>query len=262
MDMSVVLPEECLSQIISLTSPRDACRLSAVSSFFKSIAYSDAVWERFLPSDYEEVMSNSASLSRLSTCSSKKDLYFHLANKPIFINSSNMSFGLQKESGKTCCMFGAKAGISVTWGSISYWTWPSLPESRFPEVAELKPTCWFEVRGKIETKYLSPETTYAAYLVYKFADSRYGFDTRPVELSFYVDGMEEEERSKVLLDAQARAPNLPQDRGDGWMEIEMGEFYIKLGENGGVMYSLFDFDGFSRKQGLIIEGFELRPKGV
>ncbi|KAJ0092274.1 hypothetical protein Patl1_25931 [Pistacia atlantica] len=262
MDISVVLPEECLSKIISLTSPKDACRLSVVSPFFKCAADSDTVWESFLPSDYEGIISNSASSSLFSTCSSKKDLYFHFANKPIFINSANTIFALEKESGKVCCMVGAKAGISVTWGSKSYWTWPSLPESRFPEVAELKPVCWFEVTGKIETKLLSPETTYAAYLVFKFADSRNGFDTRPVELCFHVRGMEEEERSKVFLDAQAGAPNLSQDRGDGWREIEIGEFFKKHGENGGVVYSLFDFDGFSSKHGLIIEGIELRPKSV
>lgn len=105
---------------------------------------------------------------------------------------------------------------------------------------------------------MSPETPYAAYLVYKFADSRNGFDTRPVELCFYVGGMEEEERRKVFLEAHAGV----QDRGEGWMEIEIGEFVKKNVENGGVVYSLFDFDGFSSKHGLIIQGFELRPKNV
>ncbi|KAJ4957167.1 hypothetical protein NE237_013950 [Protea cynaroides] len=46
-----VLPEGCISNILSLTSPSDACRSSVVSSVFRSAADSNSVWERFLPSD-------------------------------------------------------------------------------------------------------------------------------------------------------------------------------------------------------------------
>ncbi|CAK9142188.1 unnamed protein product [Ilex paraguariensis] len=52
-----LLPEDCISAIISLTSPRDACRASAISSAFKLAANSDTVWEKFLPYDYPEIIS-------------------------------------------------------------------------------------------------------------------------------------------------------------------------------------------------------------
>ncbi|KAF3457644.1 hypothetical protein FNV43_RR02302 [Rhamnella rubrinervis] len=57
------LPAECISHIFSLTSPRDACRCSAVSSKFCLAAKSDAAWERFLPSNWEDTILRSVSPS-------------------------------------------------------------------------------------------------------------------------------------------------------------------------------------------------------
>lgn len=81
-----VLPEECIAHIISLTSPRDACSCSAVSSKFRSVAESDTVWERFLPSYWEDIVCRSVSPVKFS---SKKALYFHLCQSPIFIDQGN-----------------------------------------------------------------------------------------------------------------------------------------------------------------------------
>lgn len=91
MDMSQVLPEECLAHIISFTSPRDACGSALVSRNFRSAADSDAVWKGFLPSDHVEIISSSpASSSSQLTALSKKELYFHLCNNPILVNNGIM----------------------------------------------------------------------------------------------------------------------------------------------------------------------------
>uniref|UniRef100_A0A0D9YU87 Uncharacterized protein n=1 Tax=Oryza glumipatula TaxID=40148 RepID=A0A0D9YU87_9ORYZ len=47
---------------------------------------------------------------------------------------------------------------------------------RFPEVAELLDVCWLEITGKLQLSLLSPATTYAAYLVYSFADYTIGLE--------------------------------------------------------------------------------------
>lgn len=78
------LPEDCIANIISFTTPRDACVLSLVSSSFRSAAQSDVVWERFLPSDYELIISQS---SQPLTYSSNKNLYQHLCQNPLLIDS-------------------------------------------------------------------------------------------------------------------------------------------------------------------------------
>lgn len=76
------LPEGCIATILSLTSPKDACRLSLVSSTFQSAAESDAVWHKFLPSDFHTLLSQSPS----SSFPSKKHLYIHLCHNPLLID--------------------------------------------------------------------------------------------------------------------------------------------------------------------------------
>lgn len=47
---------------------------------------------------------------------------------------------------------------------------------RFSEVAELIDDFWFDIRGRMETRMLSPRTTYVAYLVFKIMDHAYGLE--------------------------------------------------------------------------------------
>jgi hypothetical protein len=87
-----VLPEESIATIISFTSPPDACRYSVLSRTFKSAAGWDLVWERFLPPDYQQIISQSepSVSSLLLNVLSKKDLYFHLCRNPILIGNGNL----------------------------------------------------------------------------------------------------------------------------------------------------------------------------
>ena len=84
------LPEGCISDIVSLTSPKDACRVCAVSHIFRAAAESNAVWERFLPSDYQAIIARSSASSSsdiLNLCSKKK-IYLSLSDNPILIDDS------------------------------------------------------------------------------------------------------------------------------------------------------------------------------
>ncbi|KAF5960280.1 hypothetical protein HYC85_001489 [Camellia sinensis] len=80
-----MLPEDCVSTILSNTSPLDACRSLSVSSSFHSAANSDIVWERFLPSDYEDIVSRSVTPLKFS---SKKRIFVCLCD-PILIDGGN-----------------------------------------------------------------------------------------------------------------------------------------------------------------------------
>ena len=75
------LPQDCIAAILSFTSPRDACRLSLVSTFLKSASDSDGVWESFLPSEYQAIIPSSLCFS------SKKELYFSLSENPVLIDA-------------------------------------------------------------------------------------------------------------------------------------------------------------------------------
>ncbi|XP_060672012.1 F-box protein At2g02240 isoform X2 [Ziziphus jujuba] len=125
-----ILPDECISLIISLTSPRDASRLSLVCSLFPSAVNSDVVWRKFLPHDYHQILSNSALASSMDSLS-KKQLYFHISHHPVLVDNGNMSFATDKENGKKCYMISSRR-LSIVWGGTpTYWLWKSLSaESR------------------------------------------------------------------------------------------------------------------------------------
>ncbi|KAK8599709.1 hypothetical protein V6N13_060466 [Hibiscus sabdariffa] len=261
MDFTRILPEECLCLIISFTSPADACRSAVVCPALRSAVDSDGVWEKFLPCDYKSIILDSSSPASLLSME-KKELYFRLFCHSILIQNGTMSFQLEKGSGKKCYMLGARA-LSIIWGDTpDYWTWTSQPDSRFPEVAVLKLVWWLEVKGRIETRLLSSNTNYAAYIVFKLRNRRTtGFKHRPVGLNVNVDGVVPGEGRRVLLDPQDE-PRHVREREDGWTEVEMGEFLNECGDDGTVEFSLKEIDTNYIKRGLIIEGIELRPKGI
>ncbi|XVF65118.1 hypothetical protein PTKIN_Ptkin09bG0221200 [Pterospermum kingtungense] len=261
-DITNKLPEECISYILSFTSPTDVCRSKLVSPVFRSAADSDTIWGKFLPSDCYDIISTSSSsrVNQLIASMSKTQLYFHLCRNPIIIDNGTMSFGLDKATGKKCYMLGARR-LSIAWGNTpNYWTWKSLPESRFSEVAELKEVWWLDVEGTIETKLLSPKTTYVAYLVHKFARSKYGFEKKPVDLHVRLEASDAGRTFRVFLDPSANIPQFSRERGDGWMEVKLGEFFNEHGDDGKALCSLRELDNYTAKKGIIIEGIDIRPK--
>lgn len=74
------LPEDCISMVISHTSPRDACVVASVSKTVKSAAQSDLVWEMFLPPEYSSIVPRSTNYS------SKKEIYLSLADDSVLID--------------------------------------------------------------------------------------------------------------------------------------------------------------------------------
>uniref|UniRef100_A0A5B6Z146 Putative F-box protein PP2-B10-like n=1 Tax=Davidia involucrata TaxID=16924 RepID=A0A5B6Z146_DAVIN len=286
-----ILPEGCIANVLSLTSPRDACRLSLVASSFRSAAESDAVWERFLPSDYHDILARARDSPPSVSFSSKKELYLGLCDQPLIIDKGTKSFWLEKWSGKKCYMLAAR-DLTIVWGDTPmYWRWISLPEcSTNGEVAELIRVCWLEIRGNISTRLLSLETSYAAYLVFRSSTGTYGFEYQPAEGWVGISGDEGETRT-VYLDPEEggeqrhgyqhpiiprrigmfsnnimlRQPRessgqYPKMRGDGWMEIELGEYFSRGGEDGELGMSLMEVKGGDWKSGLIVQGIEIRPK--
>ncbi|KAM7466115.1 hypothetical protein LguiB_013677 [Lonicera macranthoides] len=266
------LPEVCISEILSLTSPRDACRSSAISSGFKSAADADAVWHRFLPPDYLEILARSDSPVVYST---KKQLYFLLCDSLVPLDGGKLvdsRFMLDKRSGKKCYMLRSRELSIAGKDNEAHWNWPSILGSRFTEVAMLQSVRWLDIKGKIETRMLSPVTTYAAYLVYKLATSARDL-IGPVKTSVRFLGDEvEAEATVVYLKEQVNMPDiflghsrvlrgpvsrLPKERTDGWSEIELGEF---LSDRGEVEMRLWETDFHHWKSGLIVEGIEVRPK--
>lgn len=285
------LPEGFVANALALTTPRDVCRLSLVCSIFRSAAEWDAVWEKFLPPDYQKILAEAEDGGGSVRCGSKKEMYLRLCDHPVIIDGGNKSFSLDKKTGKKCYMLAAR-DLSIIWGNTPrYWRWISVPDSRFTEVAELISVCWLEVNGKVNTSVLSTNTKYASYLVYKSTSKAYGFDSQPAEVSTGIHGVETEKKtvfldpeashrcennvgpgsrlgifgrlirlgSQTLTSGSARL-NGPKMRPDGWLEIELGEYFNERGEEGELDMSMMEVKGGNWKGGIVIQGIEIRPK--
>lgn len=156
---------------------------------------------------------------------------------------------------------------------------------RFREVAELRTVDWLEIEGKIRTRNLTPNTSYAAYLVMNASHRAYGLDAAPSEVSIVVGekvvqrgraylGHKDENkrkmealfygnrRNRVVQDQEDHGEGvipLPSKREeDGWMEIELGEFFSGEGDEE-IKMSLTEVS-YQLKGGLVLEGIEVRPK--
>ncbi|XP_058752560.1 putative F-box protein PP2-B12 [Vicia villosa] len=262
------LPEGCIATILSRTTPIDACRLSVVSNTFRSASDSDAVWNQFLPSDsqfMDSIISNSPPLANVP---SKKALYLALSDRPIIVDNGLKSFQLDRKSGKICYMLAARS-LSIAWVDDGrYWEWISMPNSRFRKVAKLHIVCWLDIRGMINMRDLSPNTQYAAYLVFNLINAS-GFHNpnSPVEISVDVEGGCRSTKN-VYLDptvedrSHNREVGLQQTsvRNDGWLEIEIGEFFNPGLEDEEVQMNVKETNDYSSKMGLFVEGIEVRPK--
>ncbi|XWS64491.1 hypothetical protein CRYUN_Cryun05aG0008300 [Craigia yunnanensis] len=273
-----LLPVDCFAHILSLTSSIDACRISLVSSTIRVLANSDNVWEKFLPSDYQEILPR---LLYPLGYSSKKELFLRLCN-PHLIDGGNKTFSLEKSSGKKCYVLSARE-LHITWAENPLvWTWKSFPASRFFEVAELRTIWWLEIQGKINSRMLSPRIVYEAYLIVKFVDHAYGLDLLPSEVIVEVGNVKLEgticlrlyESKKQCLETiwfsnqnevvrsmafRGKEERVPCKREDGWIEIELGNFY-NHGVDVEVKMCLKEVTGTHLKGGLVVEGIELRPK--
>ncbi|XP_028770850.1 F-box protein PP2-B15-like [Neltuma alba] len=265
------LPEDCVHAILSYTSPAEASRCSVVSSTFLSASVSDMVWESFLPSDYDDIVSRALVPLRFS---SKKDLFFALS-RPLLIDGGNKSFNLDKKSGKITYILSARE-LCISWSDDPLlWSWIPLRESRFPVVAVLRTVGWLEIEGKIRTGSLSPSTWYGAYMIMKVSERAYGLESAVSRVRVQVGSQvksgraylwHEPEQTKMIKELfygerreiEEERVGIPRKRGDGWMEIKVGEFFCRKSDEE-VKIRVTEL-GYQLKGGLILEGIEVRPK--
>ena len=139
-------------------------------------------------------------------------------------------------------------------------------------MAELKTISRLRIEAKIRTQTLSRNTTYGAYLVIKVTDQAFGLDLLPSETSI-ISGDHFQTNTAFLSPKDQRKKQLeslfymnrmqilktrvnegdkrwPVERKDGWMEVEIGEFFIDESDKEIIM-SLMEVKGQQLKGGLI-----------
>ncbi|KAF7825164.1 putative ripening-related protein 1 [Senna tora] len=312
LDITWVLPGDCISKIVSFTTPKDACRSTLVSSAFKEAADADAAWERFLPSDCKHIVSQSTS-PRLNFLPAKQ-LYLHLCHHPLLLANGNMCIltlmssvvdieilhSWERGTAAQEFFLGQREWQKVlhAWcrepfdylGNNTYvleldfcarvQVWSAFrsfaliiqnfmfgngatiidiqePGEIFSQVAKLNYVWWFEVKGSFQTKHLSPNTAYAVFFVFKFEREKRGFKDKYVEFTVNYEGSINGSLKRLILDPPE---NAVQQREDGWMEVEMGDFFNENEHDDLVQFRIWETDGFYTKEGLVVEGVEFRPK--
>ncbi|CAL5056404.1 unnamed protein product [Urochloa decumbens] len=235
------LPQELLMKVLLHITPQDACRAAAVSQDFRAILDSDTFWSCFVPNINDLPYLAFEAEVFYSRTLSQKEKFLCLSDHPILLADHQMSTWLDRKTGARCYMLSARV-LNIAWGDTPhYWRWIHLKDCSFTEAAELLGVSWLEIRGKINSKMLSLNKTYAAYIVFKLTDELYGRqDFSVLEASVGIG--ECRSTRKVCLhgdgDEDDGLPLHPQKRADGWMEVEMGKFYNKEGNDGEVSISL------------------------
>jgi len=178
-----------------------------------------------------------------------------------------------------CLMLGAR---ELTIECRSYpvnWTGTYLPQSRFKEVANLQVVPWFDIKGKVEARLLSPKTTYVVFLVFNLGlnlgprNYRYGLLPAKASVRFYGergggdgDGDDDGDEIPNIVSLGIRSfrsdgdGQFAQRRMDYWMETELGEFFSGQGDIGEVEMRLTGIERDCWTYDLFVAGFELRPK--
>ncbi|PWA68341.1 protein kinase-like domain, Phloem protein 2-like protein [Artemisia annua] len=186
----------------------DIVKAASQSLFYKS------------PEEFKELLT----LHTFLQWTMKKGLFSDLLKK-----SKGQKGYAVDNNGKKSLMFSAR-GV-ITRDNLSF---QSLPESRFGEVAVITDSN-FKIVKKIKCDALTPETTYACYLVYKSTEDQ------PVLKITHPDNR------YIYL------------RSDGWMEVKVWEIRTSRSAKTIHMDIWLSDPYFTCIRGLIIESIELRP---
>lgn len=133
-------------------------------------------------------------------------------------------------------------------------------------VIECKDVEWFEIHQKISTSILSPNTTYAIYLVFHSSIYIDLYFDEPVKVSIGIDGVESIKQFVCLNPHKMVSEGdnylqYPQQRKDDRFEVKLGEYFNRGGEEMNLEISMTE-ESENPKNGPGIEGFELRPKTI
>ncbi|KAJ3704690.1 hypothetical protein LUZ61_008395 [Rhynchospora tenuis] len=157
-------------------------------------------------------------------------------------------------------MFTARSLDIIHSDNTEYWIWVRTNDSRFTEVAELLKVWWLDIKARIKLNELLPKTKYTARLIFKTLPSSTGLDTFQ-EASVSMGTFKQ--KKNVCISPSVAVPNvgLPVRRSDGWMELELGQFYCDNNITGDreVVVGLMETDNYNMKTGLIVGGLEVRP---
>ncbi|KAF6171633.1 hypothetical protein GIB67_014182 [Kingdonia uniflora] len=191
-------------------------------------------------------------------CVQEFNIHCRLMNvEELDIEGREQSFAPETSNEKICYMIKATE-LRTLYGKNPN-CWKFAEQHGFGMVIQLLIAHKLKVEGMMDTRELSPRTTYGVYFVYKLSSDAKGFNKTPVQVLISFVKFPTCQKSRIVyLDPNNEIP--PRTRKDRWLEIEMGEFFNAEGEDGLVYIILKETKSCESKIGITIRGIELRPK--
>ncbi|KAL8048409.1 hypothetical protein ABFX02_07G063500 [Erythranthe guttata] len=171
-------------------------------------------------------------------------------NELLWSSAYSLNFSVDKKNRKNCFLLGASTSGTSSRDAIEFIS--RHPNSRFSEVVELTDSVGVEIHCRIKAQVFSPDTLYAAYLVF---DSKNDNNQKPRKAISIVRIVHRKLDYGYSIE-RGRIVNFENgdSRSDGWMEIHLGEFYVgEVNSNGDVLVQLLETTGY------FVEGIEFRP---
>ncbi|PWA24620.1 protein kinase-like domain, Phloem protein 2-like protein [Artemisia annua] len=165
------------------------------------------IWAAKLPKDYKEIFGMSKSPEMYST-KSNKDLY-DMLNKGILLQQDKVLFSLGSSGERNEMISARKFSYKKRW----LHRWRSVPESRFPKVAEVLDVRNLMIEIKLKTPLLSLGVNYKVNLIFRFCGPRKSYAKRMYVNLKYKKGGENFHAYFATW------------RDDGWMIIELCPFF-------------------------------------
>ncbi|XP_020552896.1 uncharacterized protein LOC105172056 [Sesamum indicum] len=234
--------------IISRTSSASAFSTSDLSSFTSYISQFDHTPSGIrLPMDYTDLKLDHHEWKTMLP-----------PDKPEAVwTSASLSFSLDPGTGKNCFMLGATKLVVFLPDSWEIRSHPKSRMCRFEEVVVPRDSWGFDIRGRIHTRMLSPETFYEVYLVYELADKGTEMDNfARARITNLFRGRALDIYHPRSQEKMVRLFQPSSGRDDGWMEIQLGCFYVGYALRGEVEVQLSDIN---YRMNIIVEGIEFRP---
>lgn len=264
------IPESCVACVFTYLTPPEICNLARLNHAFRGAASSDSVWEKKLPSNYQDLL-DLLPPERYQNLS-KKDI-FALLSRPVPFDDGNKELWLDRVTGRVCISISAK-GMAITGiEDRRYWNWVPTEESRFHVVAYLQQIWWFEVDGVVNFPFPADIYTLSFRLhLGRFAkrlgrrvcnfEHTHGWDIKPVRFELSTSDGQQASSECCLDETEQDEINGNHKRGC-WIEYKVGEFVVTDSVPATeVQFSMKQIDCTHSKGGLCVDSVFIIPSDL
>ncbi|KAL4597579.1 hypothetical protein ACB092_11G000600 [Castanea dentata] len=168
----------------------------------------------------------------------------------VFVEGNKKKFYVDKNLNKNGYVLFPKA-LYICWGDTpKYWKWNTEKDMSGEDiqVAELLNVCWLEIRSSFRTITLTPGTQYEIVFVIMIKEFN---NMSNCELLLTIHPPKEK--------AVSRRQYLKEYPLNKWVEMQVGVFWMKPENVGGLSFSLEEYSSFWKK-GLVVKCVFIRPK--